>query len=75
MVKDDRFEINGIIKDINRNIFIVEIIQENGNSMEIPCTLSGKLRMNKIKLLRGDSVTIDISIADISKGRIIWRNK
>lgn len=71
----DRFEIEGIIKDINRNIFIVEVKFDNGNILNIPCTLGGKLRMNNIKLIRGDSVIIDLSISDTSKGRIIWRNK
>lgn len=71
----DRFEIEGIIKDINRNIFIVEVNFDNGNVINIPCTLGGKLRMNNIKLIRGDSVIIDLSVSDTSKGRIIWRNK
>ena len=71
----DRFEIEGIIKDINRNIFIVEVKFDNGNVINIPCTLGGKLRMNNIKLIKGDSVIIDLSISDTSKGRIIWRNK
>ena len=71
----DRFEIEGIIKDINRNLFIVEVNFDNGNVINIPCTLGGKLRMNNIKLIRGDSVIIDLSVSDTSKGRIIWRNK
>lgn len=71
----DRFEIEGIVKDINRNIFIVEVKFDNDNIMNIPCTLGGKLRMNNIKLIKGDSVIIDLSISDTSKGRIIWRNK
>ena len=75
MAKEDRFEIEGKIKDINRDIFIVEVAHENGTTFDIPCTLGGKLRMNNIKLIKGDNVTIDISVADTSKGRIIWRSR
>ena len=71
----DRFELDGIIKDIQRNTFIVEVSMNNDKTVEIPCTLAGKLRMNNIRLIRGDSVTIDVNVADPTKGRIIWRNK
>ena len=37
--------------------------------------ISGKLRMNYIKILPGDKVTIELSPYDLSKGRIIWRDK
>jgi translation initiation factor IF-1 len=37
--------------------------------------ISGKLRMNFIKILPGDKVTIEMSPYDLSKGRIIWRDK
>ena len=37
--------------------------------------ISGKLRMNYIKILPGDKVTIEMSPYDLSKGRIIWRDK
>jgi len=75
MGKSDRFEIEGTIVDINRNIFIVEVKFNNNKIMNIPCTLAGKLRKNNIRLIRGDSVVIDFSISDTSKGRIIWRNR
>ena len=37
--------------------------------------ISGKLRMNFIRILPGDKVTIELSPYDLSKGRIIWRDK
>ncbi|WP_320986486.1 translation initiation factor IF-1, partial [Hungatella effluvii] len=37
--------------------------------------ISGKLRMNYIRILPGDKVTIELSPYDLSKGRIIWRDK
>jgi len=37
------------------------------------CTLSGKLRINRIRLLPGDRVTIEVSPYDLSRGRVTWR--
>lgn len=49
--------------------FVVRL--ENGH--EILCHLSGKMRMNKIKLLPGDRVKIEMSPYDLTKGRITYR--
>jgi translation initiation factor IF-1 len=46
---------------------------ENGH--EVLAHISGKLRQNFIKILPGDTVTLELSPYDLSKGRIIWRNK
>ena len=51
--------------------FVVEL--ENG--YKIQAHISGKLRMNYIKILPGDKVTVEMSPYDLSKGRIIWRAK
>jgi translation initiation factor IF-1 len=72
--KDDRFEVEGIVVDIIKGgKFKVEL--ENGHVCT--CTLSGKLRLNRIKIIKGDSVTVDLSITDpkLENGRIIWRSK
>ena len=45
------------------------------NNHEILAHISGKLRMNYIRILPGDKVTIEMSPYDLSKGRIIWRDK
>ena len=74
MADASRFEMEGTVVDIIRGgKFIVEL--ENGHMCT--CTLSGKLRTNYIKIIRGDSVRVDISTADpkLENGRIIWRNK
>ena len=52
-------------------MFRVEL--ENGHV--VLAHISGKLRMNYIKILPGDKVTIEMSPYDLSKGRIIWRDK
>ena len=46
---------------------------ENGH--QVLAHISGKLRMNYIRILPGDRVTIELSPYDLSKGRIIWRDK
>lgn len=68
----DVIEVEGVVKDALPNtIFIVEL--ENGH--EITCHISGKLRMNYIRILPGDKVTVEMSPYDLTKGRITWRKK
>lgn len=45
------------------------------NGHQILAHISGKLRMNYIKILPGDKVTVEISPYDLTRGRIIWRSK
>ena len=52
-------------------MFQVEL--ENGH--QVLAHISGKLRMNFIRILPGDKVTIELSPYDLTKGRIIWRDK
>ena len=52
-------------------MFQVEL--ENGH--QVLAHISGKLRMNYIRILPGDKVTLELSPYDLSKGRIIWRDK
>lgn len=72
--QNDRFEMEGIVIDILPGTkFKIQL--ENGYTCI--CTLSGKLRQNYIRIIRGDRVTVDLSISDptLQNGRIIWRNK
>lgn len=72
MSKKDVVEVEGIVVDALPNaIFKVKL--ENGH--EILAHISGKLRMNYIKILPGDKVTIELSPYDLTRGRITWRNK
>ena len=48
---------------------------ELDNGVQIQAHISGKLRMNYIKILPGDKVTVEMSPYDLTKGRIIWRAK
>ena len=59
------------IKKRPNAIFLVEL--ENGH--QVLAHISGKLRMNYIRILPGDKVTLEMSPYDLSKARIIWRDK
>ena len=72
MAKTDSIELEGtVLEKLPNAMFRVEL--ENGH--EILAHISGKLRMNFIKILPGDKVTLELSPYDLSKGRIIWRDK
>ena len=72
MSKADVIEIEGVVVEKLPNaMFKVEL--ENGHI--VLAHISGKLRMNFIKILAGDKVTLEMSPYDLSKGRIIWRDK
>ena len=72
MSKQDMIEIEGtVVESLPNATFQVEL--ENGH--RILAHISGKLRMNFIKILPGDKVTIEMSPYDLTKGRIIWRDK
>ncbi len=72
MSSKDVIEVEGVVKERLPNaIFIVEL--ENGH--DVMAHISGKLRMNFIRILEGDRVTVELSPYDLSKGRITWRKK
>ena len=72
MSKSDYVEAEGIVLEAMPNTtFKVKL--DNGH--ESTAHISGKLRMNYIKILPGDKVILEISPYDLTKGRIIWREK
>ena len=72
MSKSDVIEVEGkVVEKLPNAMFKVEL--ENGHI--VLAHISGKLRMNFIRILPGDKVTIELSPYDLSKGRIIWRDK
>ena len=72
MAKDDVIEIEGIVTDTLPNAqFKVEL----PNGHKILAHISGKLRMNFIRILPGDKVTVEMSPYDLTKGRITCRSK
>lgn len=72
MSKEDVIEVEGIVSEALPNtMFKVKL--ENGH--EVLAHISGKLRMNYIKILPGDKVKLELSPYDLTKGRIKWRAK
>ncbi|MBQ3266589.1 MAG: translation initiation factor IF-1 [Atopobiaceae bacterium] len=72
MSKQDAIELEGIVRETLPNaMFNVEL--ENGHV--ILCTISGKIRMNYIRILPGDKVDVEISPYDLTRGRITYRYK
>ena len=70
MSKADVFELEGVVTEAYPNAMF-EVTLQNGR--KILATISGKLRMNYIRILPGDKVTVEMSMYDLSRGRITWR--
>ena len=72
MAKDDVIELEGtVVESLPNTSFRVDI----GNGHTILAHISGKLRMNYIRILPGDKVTVQMSPYDLTRGRITWRSK
>lgn len=72
MSKQDVIEVEGVVSDAYPNAMF-EVKLANGH--KILATISGKLRMNFIRILPGDKVTVELSPYDLNRGRITWRGK
>ena len=72
MPKDDVIEFEGIVTEALPNAtFRVKL----PNDHVVIAKISGKVRMNYIRITPGDKVTVEVSVYDLTKGRITWRNK
>ena len=72
MAKDDVIELEcSVVESLPNTTFRVDI----GNGHVILAHISGKLRMNFIRILPGDKVTVQMSPYDLTRGRITWRSK
>ena len=72
MSKEDVLEVEGVILEALPN---AQCKVELSNGHKILAHISGKLRMNYIRILPGDKVTVEMSPYDLTKGRITWRAK
>ena len=73
MVKEEQFKIKGVIvEQLPNAMFRVKI--ETGD-YEVIAHMSGRMRKNRIRVLQGDEVTVEMSPYDLTKGRIIYRFK
>ena len=72
MAKKDVIEVEGkVLEALPNTKFLVEL--ENGH--QVKAHISGKLRMNYIRILPGDRVMMELSPYDLNQGRIVWRGK
>ena len=72
MSKSDVIDVEGVVTESYPNaMFEVEL----PNGHKILAHVSGKMRMNYIRIYPGDKVTIELSPYDLSRGRITWRSK
>lgn len=72
MAKEEPIEVQGtVIEPLPNAMFRVEL--ENGH--KVLAHVSGKMRMNFIRILPGDKVTVELSPYDLSRGRITYRHK
>ena len=72
MSKEDVIEVEGVVvESLPNTTFKVEL----ANGHQILAHISGKLRMNYIKILPGDKVKVELSPYDLNRGRITWRAK
>ena len=72
MSKNDVIELEGVVVEARPN---ATVQLELANGHKILAHISGKLRMNYIRILPGDKVTVEMSPYDLTKGRITWRTK
>jgi len=70
--KDDVIEFEGVVTEVLPNtVFKVKL----SNGHMITAHISGKMRLNYIRILPGDKVTVEVSIYDLNQGRITFRSK
>ena len=72
MAKDDILELEGIVEEVLPNAMFRVRVNEN---YLVTTTISGRMRQNRIQILLGDKVNLEVSTYDLSKGRITYRTK
>lgn len=74
-MSDDKIEFEGVVIAARGNgMFTVEL-EGMKEATEVNCTLSGKIRKHNIRVLEGDCVKIEVSVYDLTKGRITYRKR
>ena len=72
MAKDNVIEMTGVVDEVLPNAMF-RVVLENGH--KIIATIGGRLRQNNIRILLGDSVDVEMSPYDVTRGRVVYRNK
>lgn len=72
MAKEEAIRVEAVVKEALPNAMF-KVVLENGH--EVLAHVSGRMRMNFIRILAGDKVVIDMSPYDLTRGRIVWLQK
>lgn len=72
MTKEEMIEFQGVVKEVLPNAMFRVVLE---NEHEILAHTSGRMRKNRIRVLAGDRVTVEMTPYDLSKGRIVFRHK
>ncbi len=72
MAKEELIEFDGVVQEVLPNTMF-RVLLENGH--EMLAHSSGRMRKNRIRVLAGDKVTVEMTPYDLTKGRIIFRHK
>jgi len=72
MGKEDTLRIEGVVEELLPNMTFVVLLQ---NGVQVTAYLCGKMRMRNIRVLVGDTVTVEMSPYDLTKARIVYRHK
>lgn len=76
MVKQENIRVVGrVLETLPNAHFTVEILEEGYEGHKVDAHISGKMRLNYIKILPGDQVTLELTPFDLTKGRIVYRGK
>lgn len=72
MAKEDLIQLEGLVEEVLPNAMFRVKINENH---QITAVISGRMRQHKIQILQGDRVRVEISAYDLTKGRVIYRER
>lgn len=73
MPKRDEIEVEGTVTESLPNTMFRVVLNDSGHS--VLATLAGKIRLNFVRIVPGDKVRVVLSPYDLSRGRIVWRNR
>ena len=72
MSKEDMIRMSGRVEECLPNAMFIVVLE---NDHRITATIGGKLRKNNIRILAGDRVDVELTPYDLTKGRVVYRNK
>ncbi len=72
MAKEDLIQLDGLVEEVLPNAMFRVKINDNH---QITAVISGKMRQHKIQILQGDRVRVEVSAYDLTKGRVVYRER